>query len=87
MASSNRISLTTGLALVSLGMIFLSLAGNGVAASPPPLPPSAGHFVDATETGEGGEELVVAAGAGGGDEAAHGEGVDEGVVEFLILEG
>ncbi len=48
--------------------------------------PSVG-FVDAAEAGEGGEELVVAADAGGGDEAAHGEGVDEGVVELLVLEG
>ena len=44
-------------------------------------------LVDAAEAAEGGEELVVAADAGAGDEAAHGEGVDEGVVELLILEG
>ena len=44
-------------------------------------------FVDAAEAVEGGEELIVAADAGAGDEAAHGEGVDEGVVELLVLEG
>ena len=44
-------------------------------------------LVDSMETVEGGEELVVTTGAGGGDEAAHGEGVDEGVVELLVLEG
>ncbi|MDX6459812.1 MAG: hypothetical protein QOE55_3509 [Acidobacteriaceae bacterium] len=45
------------------------------------------RLVDVGEAGEGGEELVVAAGAGGGNEGSHGEGVDEGVVEFLVLEG
>ena len=44
-------------------------------------------LIDAAEAVEGGEELVVAADAGGGDETAHGEGVDEGVVELLIVEG
>jgi hypothetical protein len=44
-------------------------------------------FVDAAEAPEGGEELVVSTGAGGGDKAAHGERVDEGVVEMLIFEG
>jgi hypothetical protein len=42
---------------------------------------------EAAEALKGSEELVVAADAGGGDEAAHGEGVDEGVVELLVLEG
>ncbi len=45
------------------------------------------RFIDAVEAVEGGEELIVAADASAGDEAAHGEGVDEGIVEFLILEG
>ncbi len=43
--------------------------------------------VDAAEAVEGREELVVTAGAGAGDKATHGEGVDEGVVELLIVEG
>ena len=45
------------------------------------------RFIDATEASEGGEELVVTADAGAGDEAAHGEGVDEGVIEMLVFEG
>ena len=44
-------------------------------------------FVEAAETAEGGEELIVSADAGAGDKGAHGEGVDEGVVEMLIFEG
>ena len=49
-------------------------------------PFAAVDLVDAAEAAEGGEELVVAADAGGRDEGAHGEGVDEGVVELLVLE-
>ena len=41
-------------------------------------------FVEAAEAVEGGEELVVAAKSRGGDEAAHGEGVDEAIIEVLI---
>jgi hypothetical protein len=44
------------------------------------------RFIDAAEAAEGGEELVVAADAGAGDKAAHGKGIDEGVVELLVLE-
>ena len=44
-------------------------------------------FVGTAEARERGEELIVAADTGSWDEAAHGEGVDEGVVEFLIFEG
>src|SRR5665213_877611 len=43
-------------------------------------------FADTAEAIEGVEELIVRAGAGAGDEAAHGEGVDEFVVEMLVLE-
>ena len=54
---------------------------------------AAGDFVDpladvalaqSAEAVKGGEELVVAAEAGRGDKAAHGEGVDEAVVEVLV---
>ena len=54
---------------------------------------AAGHFVnpladmaalEATEAFEGGEELVVSAPAGSGNKAAHGNGVDELVIEILI---
>jgi len=45
------------------------------------------RLTNGVEAAEGGEELIVAADAGARDEAAHGEGVNEGVVEFLILEG
>jgi hypothetical protein len=43
-------------------------------------------FVDSVETIEGGEELVVAADACTGNEAAHGKGVDQGIIELLIVE-
>ena len=43
--------------------------------------------IDAAEAAEGGEELVVTADAGAGHEAAHGEGVDESIVELLVFEG
>ena len=45
------------------------------------------RFAGDVEAGERGEELVVSTDTGAGDEAAHGEGVDESVVELLILEG
>jgi len=45
------------------------------------------RFIEAAEAIEGGEELVVATDAGAGDETAHGEGVDESVIEVLLLEG
>ena len=40
--------------------------------------------LEAREVGEGGEELVVPAEAGHGDETAQGEGVDQAVVEVLV---
>ena len=40
-------------------------------------------FCEAAETAEGGKELVVAAPSGRRDVGAHGEGVDEGVIEGL----
>ena len=43
--------------------------------------------IDAVEFIERVEEMIVAAGAGGGNEAAHRERVDECVVEMLILVG
>ena len=46
-----------------------------------------GGLFECVPAGEGGEELVVAAPAAGRDVAAHGEGVDELVVEGLIGEG
>ncbi len=49
--------------------------------------PLAGVVLEAAEAGEGGEELVVAVDAFGGDEGAHGEAVDEVVVEGLVVEG
>jgi hypothetical protein len=48
--------------------------------------PSAAIVFEATEAVEGGEELVVTADAGAGDETAHGEGVDKSVVEVLVFE-
>jgi len=49
--------------------------------------PFAGYgFFEWAPAGEGGEELVVAAPAAKGNVAAHGEGVDELVVEGLIVE-
>src|ERR1700678_611936 len=45
------------------------------------------RFIDVLEAAEGGEELVVATDAGAWDKAAHGERVDEGVVELLVFEG
>jgi hypothetical protein len=47
-------------------------------------PGSAIEFVGGAELVEGGEEVVVAAFAGGGDEVAHGEGVDGAVVVMLV---
>ena len=44
-------------------------------------------FVETAETVEGGEELIVPADAGAGNEGAHGEGIDESVVELLVFEG
>jgi hypothetical protein len=41
-------------------------------------------LVQPREAGESGEELVVTAEAGSGHKAAHGEGVDEPVVEILV---
>jgi hypothetical protein len=49
--------------------------------------PLASVGLQAAEAIEGGEELVMAVDALGGDEGAHGEAVDEVVVESLILEG
>ena len=41
------------------------------------------RVADAAETAKGGEELVVPTDAGARDEGAHGEAVDEGVIEML----
>ena len=49
--------------------------------------PLAGIGLEAAEALEGGEELIVPVDALGGDEGAHGEAVDEVVVERLVGEG
>src|SRR5271155_504153 len=38
------------------------------------------------EAGEGGEELIVSRDSSGGHKGADGERIDQGVVEFLVLE-
>src|SRR5258708_2367876 len=75
----------SGRRLVAEAMPEEPRTGSGVACES--IEPFAGMGdIDAGETAEGGEELVVATDAGAGHEAAHGEGVDEGIVELLILE-
>ena len=49
--------------------------------------PFAGVGLEPSEAVEGGEELVVAVDAFGGNEGAHAEAVDEVIVEGLALEG
>ena len=49
--------------------------------------PVALRVLETAEAIEGGEELVVAAPSGAGDEAAHGEAVDHCVVDCLDIHG
>jgi hypothetical protein len=43
-------------------------------------------LMETAEAIEGSEELIVSADAGAGNEGAHGEGIDESVVELLVFE-
>src|ERR1700722_7866057 len=45
------------------------------------------RFIEAAKTVEGGEELIVSADARAGHKGAHGEGIDESIVELLVFEG
>jgi len=50
-------------------------------------PLSCMRFIEAAKTVEGGEELIVSADARAGHKGAHGESIDESIVELLVFEG